>query len=79
VPGRDHALTSARVVGGPQLLINPTTHPVYLHCMTGAEVTGLIVMCLRKLQLWSQTFGLLEFSRCGHARPTTTLCYARSH
>ncbi|KAJ1825921.1 protein-tyrosine-phosphatase, partial [Coemansia sp. RSA 2703] len=34
------------------LLTNPTHAPLYLHCLDGSNVTGLIVMCLRKLQLW---------------------------
>ena len=46
------------------MLIDTETHPVFVHCMNGAEVTGLVVMCLRKLQMWSQTFGLMEFGRC---------------
>ena len=63
-----HPRASGHLVA--QLLINTETHPVFVHCMNGAEVTGLIVMCLRKLQLWSQTFGLLEFGRCEQRRAT---------
>jgi len=52
-----------------QLLIDPEAHPIFLHCMNGAEVTGLLVMCLRKLQMWSQTFALIEFSRSDERPP----------
>jgi len=52
-----------------QLLIDPEAHPIFLHCMNGAEVTGLLVMCLRKLQMWSQTFALIEFSRSAERPP----------
>jgi len=52
-----------------QLLIDPEAHPIFLHCMNGAEVTGLLVMCLRKLQMWSQTFALIEFSRSAEHPP----------
>ncbi|KAJ2785177.1 protein-tyrosine-phosphatase [Coemansia interrupta] len=35
-----------------ELLTNPAHAPLYLHCLDGSNVTGLIIMCLRKLQLW---------------------------
>ena len=36
-----------------QILINPSCHPVFIHCLDGAHVTGLIIACLRKLQCWT--------------------------
>ncbi|KAJ1719481.1 protein-tyrosine-phosphatase [Coemansia erecta] len=35
-----------------ELLTDPAHAPLYLHCLDGSNVTGLIIMCLRKLQLW---------------------------
>ena len=48
-----------------QLLIDPQAQPVYIHCMTGEEVTGLAIVCLRKLQLIDHNFAVSEFSRYG--------------
>ncbi|KAI7867730.1 tyrosine phosphatase family-domain-containing protein [Spinellus fusiger] len=49
-----------------QIIIDPSNHPLYLHCLDGADVTGLIVACLRKLQMWSMSSVLSEFSRHLH-------------
>ncbi|KPA75573.1 tyrosine phospatase-like protein [Leptomonas pyrrhocoris] len=35
-----------------QLIMNIDLHPVYVHCLDGRHVTGLVVMGLRKLQQW---------------------------
>lgn len=48
-------------------MIDPENHPLYLHCLDGADVTGLVVACLRKLQLWSTSSAMGEFSRYLHA------------
>lgn len=37
--------------------------PVYIHCLNGGHTTGLIIMCLRKLQMWSQRAMLAEFNQ----------------
>ncbi|ORZ25257.1 protein-tyrosine phosphatase [Absidia repens] len=46
-----------------QIIIDPENHPLYVHCLDGADVTGLVIACLRKLQMWSLSSALLEFSR----------------
>eukprot|EP00276_Gloeochaete_wittrockiana_P020159 CAMPEP_0184337620 /NCGR_PEP_ID=MMETSP1089-20130417/6028_1 /TAXON_ID=38269 ORGANISM="Gloeochaete wittrockiana, Strain SAG46.84" /NCGR_SAMPLE_ID=MMETSP1089 /ASSEMBLY_ACC=CAM_ASM_000445 /LENGTH=245 /DNA_ID=CAMNT_0026663489 /DNA_START=305 /DNA_END=1042 /DNA_ORIENTATION=- len=38
-------------------------HPLFLHCLDGAHVTGHIVMCLRKLQNWNLSVVYAEFCR----------------
>ncbi|KAJ2555020.1 protein-tyrosine-phosphatase [Coemansia sp. RSA 1933] len=35
-----------------ELATDPRYAPLYLHCLDGSNVTGVVVMCLRKLQLW---------------------------
>ncbi|KAJ2715454.1 protein-tyrosine-phosphatase [Coemansia spiralis] len=35
-----------------ELMADPSRLPLYLHCLDGSNVTGVVVMCLRKLQLW---------------------------
>ncbi|OAD69530.1 hypothetical protein PHYBLDRAFT_135671, partial [Phycomyces blakesleeanus NRRL 1555(-)] len=49
-----------------QIMIDPTNHPLYLHCLDGADVTGLVVACLRKLQMWNLSSAMCEFSRHLH-------------
>ncbi|KAJ1734340.1 protein-tyrosine-phosphatase [Coemansia biformis] len=34
------------------LMTDPHKLPLYVHCLDGSNVTGVVVMCLRKLQLW---------------------------
>ncbi|KAJ2768012.1 protein-tyrosine-phosphatase [Coemansia nantahalensis] len=35
-----------------ELMADPRRLPLYIHCLDGSNVTGVVVMCLRKLQLW---------------------------
>ncbi|KAI9321883.1 tyrosine phosphatase family-domain-containing protein [Dichotomocladium elegans] len=49
-----------------QIIIDPANHPLYLHCLDGANVTGLVVACLRKLQMWSISSAMCDFSRFMH-------------
>lgn len=38
------------------VLIDPANHPVFVHCRDGGHNTGLLVMCLRRLQYWTTAF-----------------------
>ncbi|KAJ2701584.1 protein-tyrosine-phosphatase [Coemansia sp. IMI 203386] len=51
-PKENVTITSAVASQCLELLTDPTHAPLYLHCLDGSNVTGVIVMCLRKLQLW---------------------------
>lgn len=44
-------------------LLNVDNHPVFMHCMDGRQNTGIVVMCLRKLQNWGLKAIVDEFSR----------------
>jgi protein tyrosine/serine phosphatase len=55
-------LTKAIVYQALQVLLSEK-HPTYIHCLDGANVTGIIIMCLRKLQLWSSHVSMAEFTR----------------
>lgn len=46
-----------------QTLINAELHPIYMHCLDGRHVAGLVVMALRKLQCWDYVSMQLEFER----------------
>lgn len=46
-----------------QLLLKRENLPLYLHCLDGANVTGVIVMVLRKLQNWTKVATISEFCR----------------
>jgi hypothetical protein len=37
--------------------------PIYIHCYDGTHITGMIIMCLRKLQCWDVSTVHAEFSR----------------
>ena len=41
-----------------ETVINAENHPVLLHCIDGANNTGLVIMCLRKLQNWDPATGV---------------------
>lgn len=53
-------------------MIDPNNHPLYLHCLDGADVTGLVVACLRKLQMWSNSSAMSEFARNLHSSVVTS-------
>lgn len=44
-------------------IIDPSNHPLYLHCLDGSGVTGVVMMCLRKLQGWNRSSSLNECLR----------------
>ncbi|TDH65102.1 uncharacterized protein CCR75_006828 [Bremia lactucae] len=50
--------TAAQILN---LLIQKKNLPLYIHCLDGANVTGTIVMILRKLQNWTKLATVSEF------------------
>ena len=56
-------LTHERAAELLQLIVSADRQPVYLHCLDGVQVTGVIIMCLRKLQRWSMPPVSNEFAR----------------
>ncbi|KAJ0390952.1 hypothetical protein ATCC90586_012002 [Pythium insidiosum] len=44
-------------------MINQENLPLYIHCLDGANVTGIIIMILRKLQNWTKAATISEFCR----------------
>lgn len=44
-------------------LIDPANHPLFIHCRDGAHNTGIVVMCLRRLQNWTLQAIYEEFVR----------------
>ncbi|KAG0553783.1 hypothetical protein M758_12G039700 [Ceratodon purpureus] len=54
-------LTNAKVIQVLQIIINPENLPVYVHCLDGTHVTGVVVMCFRKLQSWNLSTSTAEF------------------
>ncbi|CAJ1016289.1 Tyrosine phosphatase family, putative [Leishmania lindenbergi] len=46
-----------------QLIINKEMHPLYIHCLDGRYVTGLVIMVLRKLLQWDAKVAHAEFQR----------------
>ena len=45
------------------IICNKDNLPLYIHCINGGHTTGLVIMCLRKLQMWTQRAMINEFSR----------------
>ena len=52
-PKESIPLSFPRVLQVLQILTEPANHPLYIHCLDGASVTGMVIMALRKLQAWS--------------------------
>ncbi|CEG44682.1 Predicted protein tyrosine phosphatase [Plasmopara halstedii] len=46
-----------------EILIQKKNLPLYIHCLDGANVTGIVVMILRKLQHWTKLATVSEFCR----------------
>jgi len=59
----DVPISSSQMVQIIQLIIDPVNLPVYVHCLDGADITGLVIMCLRKLQNYNLSVIFTEFSR----------------
>ncbi|KAI8986446.1 tyrosine phosphatase family-domain-containing protein [Pilobolus umbonatus] len=59
-------LTYNQTILALQILMDPSNHPIYIHCLDGADVTGLVIACLRKIQMWSASSAMIEFSRHLH-------------
>jgi len=59
----DVTVSSSQVVQILQMIIDPANLPLYIHCLDGANVTGIVIMCLRKLQNWNLSVIFTEFSR----------------
>ncbi|KAJ5076884.1 tyrosine-protein phosphatase oca6-related [Anaeramoeba ignava] len=55
--------SSRQVAKNLEYLIDPKNFPIYIHCLNGINNTGLIIMCLRKLQNWSSSSIFFEFRR----------------
>eukprot|EP01134_Creolimax_fragrantissima_P002723 CFRG2723T1 len=45
------------------ILLNAEKHPILVHCLDGANITGILIMCLRRIQMWTPTAVFGEFSR----------------
>ncbi|KAJ3090079.1 hypothetical protein HK102_004728 [Quaeritorhiza haematococci] len=56
-------LTFAKVASILPVLINTDNLPMYVHCMDGTVVTGMVICCLRKLQCWSSASAMIEYAR----------------
>ena len=46
-------------------------HPVFLHCLDGRQNTGIVVMCLRRMQNWNLEAILDEFRRYTKSNEST--------
>eukprot|EP00741_Cyanophora_paradoxa_P023521 tig00021589_g22723.t1 len=46
-----------------ETLVDRVRQPVFIHCLDGSHNTGLIIMCLRKLQNWALSVIYSEFCR----------------
>ena len=56
-------LSNERAAELLQLLVLPERQPVYVHCLDGVGVTGMIIMCLRKLLRWAPSSIVAEYAR----------------
>ena len=45
------------------LLVDSTLSPLYIHCLDGTLVTGVVIMSLRKIQMWDSISYYSEASR----------------
>lgn len=57
------AITSSQITEIISLMCNSNNLPVYIHSVGGGHTTGLVVMCLRKLQRWSTRAMFTEFNQ----------------
>jgi tyrosine-protein phosphatase OCA6 len=56
-------LTYSRTIAAIQTIIDPANLPIYIHCLDGSDVIGLVVGCLRKLEMWNTSSAMGEYLR----------------
>jgi tyrosine-protein phosphatase OCA6 len=56
-------LATSRVTLILQCILDPRNHPLFIHCRDGGHNTGLVIMCLRRLQNWNLSVIFSEFCR----------------
>ena len=62
------------------VLLNHDNHPLFVHCLDGSNVTGLAIMCLRKMQMWKRPVIVTEFTRfLGGENPEEEELLVRKH
>lgn len=57
------AFTSKTMTQILELISDPANLPLYLHCEDGTHITGLVIMCLRRLQGWTSESYISEYLR----------------
>ena len=68
-----HFIVSRTIAIGEQLyailirvlhiILDVKNHPIYIHCLDGRKITGLVVVMIRRLQGWNPYTTLSEFWR----------------
>lgn len=56
-------ITATTITEIINILCDKQNLPLYIHCINGGHTTGLVIMCLRKLQIWSQRAMFNEFNQ----------------
>ena len=46
-----------------KVCINESNHPVYVHCLDGRRIAGLVVLYLRRMQGWTPISAIAEYWR----------------
>ena len=45
------------------VILNSDNNPVYIHCLDGRRVTSVLILLLRRLQLWAPQSAFAEYWR----------------
>ncbi|KAK4533889.1 hypothetical protein CCYA_CCYA20G4771 [Cyanidiococcus yangmingshanensis] len=56
-------LTPSKVATILHCIVDVQNHPLFIHCRDGGHNTGLVIMCLRRLQNWNLSVIFSEFCR----------------
>jgi hypothetical protein len=56
-------LTFSKVATVLRFLLDSLNMPVFVHCLDGTVVTGIVIACLRKVQCWGISSIMREYSR----------------
>lgn len=52
-----------------KIALDPTNHPILIHCNMGKHRTGCVVGCIRRLQSWSLSMIFEEYRRYAFPKP----------
>lgn len=56
-------LSAADLTTALQVILSPESYPLFIHCLDGRYVVGMLILALRRLQCWDPAASRMEYLR----------------